>query len=338
LAILLEAAEVDMVLVISPPPPMFPTIDLVEECIPVMAEGNQKPVVFSLMGSDQVENAVSLLRAKKIPEYGFPERAASALGALWRRVSIKKSIGEKPELFSNVNRSLVASILAERESYTSSLVLPSTTEKILDAYGIPVAKLHLADSPISSSEISKRIGFPVVLKIAADDISHKSDIGGIQLDLADDKEVMDAYEQLTKAVEAQDADIRVRGAYVQKMVKDGQEVIVGAVRDPIFGPLVMFGSGGVEVEGLKDVVFALAPITPSDLDYLIDNSWAGKKLKGFRSSKPADVEAVKEILVRLGQLMVDHEEIEEVEINPLNVFDKGNGALAIDMRMYVSKS
>jgi acetyltransferase len=338
LEILLDATEVDMVLVISPPPPMFPTIDLVEECIEVIEGGNQKPVVFSLMGSEQVEAAVSSLRANKIPEYGFPERAASALGVLWKRVCIEKSIGEQPDLFPDVYRDLVKKILIERGKNGSSLVLPSTTERILDAYGIQVAKLHLADSPISSSKISNEIGYPVVLKIAADDVSHKSDIGGIQLDLADDEEVMAAFERLTSAVEAQDADIQVRGAYVQKMVTGGQEVIVGAVRDPIFGPLVMFGSGGVEVEGLKDVSFALAPITPSDLEYLINSSWAGKKLKGFRQNKPADVDAVKEVLVRLGQLMVDHEEIEEVEINPLNVFELGQGALALDMRMYVSQS
>jgi acetyltransferase len=299
---------------------------------------NEKPVVFSLIGSEQVEDAVQLLRAKKIPEYGFPERAASALGALWRRESITRFLEEKPLTYRDADGGAVGAILAEEKSNGTSLALASTTERILAAYGIPIAKLHLADSPTSSREISNEIGYPVVLKIAADGISHKSEIGGIQLDLADDEEVIAAYERLTKAVEAQDADIQVRGAYVQKMVTDGQEVIVGAVRDPIFGPLVMFGSGGVEVEGLKDVSFALAPITPSDLDYLINSSWAGKKLKGFRHYKPADIDAVKEVLIRLGQLMVDHEEIQEIEINPLSVFEDGQGVLALDMRMYVSKT
>jgi acetyltransferase len=338
LEILIEADEVDMVLVISPPPPMFPTVEVVEECIPVIEEQKGKPVVFSLVGSSQVEAAVRLLRSKKIPEYGFPERAASALGALWRRVSVAKSIGEKPPTYEDVDRDIVKIILAEEMSNRNTLMLASITERILDAYGIPIAKLHLADSPTSSREISNEIGYPVVLKIAADGISHKSEIGGIQLDLADDEEVIAAYERLTKAVEAQAADIQVRGAYVQKMVSDGQEVIVGAVRDPIFGPLVMFGSGGVEVEGLKDVAFALAAITPSDLDYLIDNTWAGKRLKGFRHYNPADVDAVKEVLIRLGQLMVDHEAIHEIEINPLSVFEQGQGVLALDMRMYISKT
>ena len=122
------------------------------------------------------------------------------------------------------------------------------------------------------------------------------------------------------------------------MIKTGQEVIVGAIRDPIFGPLVMFGSGGVEVEGIKDINFALAPLTSSDLEYLIENSWAGKKLEGFRQYRPADIPALKQVLVYLGQLMVDHQEIEEVEINPLFVFEKGQGALAVDMRMYLSRT
>jgi acetyltransferase len=338
LEILIGAEEVDMVIVISPPPPMFPTLEVVEACIPVIEEHKEKPVVFSLMGSEQVEGAVRLLRTNKIPEYGFPERAASALGALWRRVSIEKSIGEKPFTYGDVDRDIVGVILAEEKSNGNILVHASVTERILDAYGIPIAKLHLADSPASSREISNEIGYPVVLKIAADGISHKSEIGGIQLDLADDEEVLAAYEQLTKAVEAQDANIQVRGAYVQKMVSDGQEVIVGAVRDPIFGPLVMFGSGGVEVEGLKDVTFSLAPITPSDLNYLINSSWAGKRLKGFRHYNPADIDGVKEVLIRLGQLMVDHEAIQEVEINPLSVFEQGHGVLALDMRMYIYKT
>jgi acetyltransferase len=335
LGILLEDDAVDMVLVISPPPPMFSARLIVEACIPVVRRFPRKPVVFSLMGSDQVSEAMARLRLEKVPEYNFPEKAASALGALWRRACVLESLDGSPITTTGINRDQVESLLAEITENSSNLVPASITEAILDTYGIPLAKLHLAESALTSSEISRQIGFPVVLKIAADDVSHKSDVGGIHLNLATDSEVQDAFIKLTEAVQAQDPEIQVRGAYVQKMVSEGQEVIVGAVRDPIFGPMVMFGSGGVEVEGLQDVIFSLAPVTHDDLDYMIDNTWAGRKLKGFRHYKPGDIEGLKIVLVNLGQLLVDHPEISEVEVNPLYVFEDGKGVLAVDMRMYL---
>jgi acetyltransferase len=323
-----------MALVISPPPPMFSAKQIVEACIPVVRKYAAKPVIFSLMGSEQVSEAVARLRMEKIPDYNFPEKGASALGALWKRAQIINNLNEEPILIDGVGTAAVRSLFAEISS-DNRLVPAATTERILDAYGIPLAKLHLAESAVTSSEISKQIGFPVVLKIAADGVSHKSDIGGIQLNLASDHEVQEAFQKLTDAVHAQDPEIRIRGAYVQKMVSDGQEVIVGAVRDKIFGPMVMFGSGGVEVEGLQDVVFALAPVTPDDLAFMLNNTWAGKKLKGFRHFSRGDIEALKDTLVRLGQLLVDFPEISEVEINPLYVFEQEKGVLAVDMRMYL---
>jgi len=126
-------------------------------------------------------------------------------------------------------------------------------------------------------------------------------------------------------------DARIEGVHVQRQIPQGQEVIVGAVRDPLFGPLMMFGSGGVEVEGLKDVAFALAPLNQAEAQEMIRKTWAGRKLKGFRNIPPADEESVVDVLVKLSRLVMEHEDIEEIEINPLRVL--GKGAVAVDVRI-----
>ena len=128
-------------------------------------------------------------------------------------------------------------------------------------------------------------------------------------------------------------DAKLVGAYVQKMVPPGQEVIIGAVRDPQFGPVVMFGSGGTEVEGLKDLAFGLAPLTDLEIKNMLGKTWAGRKLDGYRNILPADTQAVKEALIRLAQLAWDFPELAEIEINPLRVFSNGQGAAAVDIRM-----
>ena len=129
---------------------------------------------------------------------------------------------------------------------------------------------------------------------------------------------------------------QIDGVHIQRQIADGQEVIVGMVRDPQFGPLMMFGSGGVEVEGLKDVAFALGPLNQAEAESMMRNTWAGKKLKGFRSIPPVDEEAVKDVLVKLSHLAIEHEEIEEIEINPLCVLIKG--AIAVDVRIKIRQA
>jgi acyl-CoA synthetase (NDP forming) len=171
------------------------------------------------------------------------------------------------------------------------------------------------------------------MKIASPDILHKSDIGGVVLDIQNPHSLGIAYTQIMEAVRRAQAQARIEGVHIQRQIPNGQEVIVGAVRDPQFGPLMMFGSGGVEVEGLKDVSFALAPLTQAEASIMIRKTWAGRKLRGFRNILPADEQAVVDVLVKLSHLVWENESIEEIEINPLRVFAKGT--TAIDVRMKV---
>lgn len=198
-------------------------------------------------------------------------------------------------------------------------------------YGIPTVPIKLARNEKEAVVIANELGFPIVMKIASPDILHKSDVGGVILNINDIESLKNNYAQMIKQIKSVKPEVRIEGAYLQHQVPQGQEVIVGMARDPLFGALMMFGSGGVEVEGLRDVAFALAPLSQTEAGEMIRATWAGRKLKGFRNIPPADEESVAEILIKLSQLAYEHEEIEEIEINPLRVLNKG--AVAVDVRV-----
>jgi acetyltransferase len=173
------------------------------------------------------------------------------------------------------------------------------------------------------------------LKIASAEIIHKSDAGGVLLQLTDPNAVMEGYRRVINNCQTSRPDAELIGVHVQKMIPPGQDVIVGAIQDPQFGAMVMFGSGGTEVEGLKDVQFALAPITYDEAELLLEETWAGRKLKGFRNLAPADRKAVLDVIIRVAQLAFDFPQLREIEINPLSVLEQGQGALAVDVRVNV---
>jgi acetyltransferase len=205
--------------------------------------------------------------------------------------------------------------------------------------------VHLAESLVFQQETGRLTDQPrrVALKIVSPDIPHKSDIGGVLLDLPDAQAVRGGFDAIMTAARSAYPQAELQGVYVQEMISDlGQEVILGAVQDAQFGPLVMFGSGGVEVEGLRDVAFGLAPLTRSEADRMLASTWAGRKLDGYRSLPPADRQAVLEALLRLAQLAADAllrndgPELIELEINPLRVLPPGRGAVALDVRARLS--
>jgi len=205
----------------------------------------------------------------------------------------------------------------------------------MTAYGIPTAPVKLARSETEAAEIAAGLGFPVVLKVASPDIPHKSDVGGVLLNIQTPEEAATGFRSVTERARRARPDAKIEGVHIQRQLPDGQEVILGARRDAQFGALMMFGSGGVEVEGLKDVAFALAPLTLSEAEDMLRRTWAGRKLNGYRNIPPVDAEAVKDILQRLAQLAYDFPEIAEIEINPLRVLAKG--AVAVDVRVKIEK-
>jgi acetate---CoA ligase (ADP-forming) len=313
LGILLADAAVDAVMVILPPPPLYSAESIAEAIIPVIS-ASEKPVLIALMGSMLVEQARAALHLAQIATYPFPERAASALGALARRAEL-------------LQRSLPG-ISTEAAPLSIAYLSP---EEIVTRYGIAAALQRHASSAEEAAASADELGYPVVLKISSPDILHKSDVGGVLLGLRSRQEVLLGYAQVTELAHANRPDANIQGVTVQHQVESGQDLIIGAVRDIDFGPLMMFGSGGVEAEGLRDISFALAPLDEVEARELIERTWAGRRLAGFRNILAADRTAVVETLLRLSRLVIEHPEIKEIEINPLRALE--HEAVALDVRL-----
>jgi acetyl coenzyme A synthetase (ADP forming)-like protein len=330
LSLLLADPGVDGVLVIIPPPPVD-TAEMDAEVIIPLIQASAKPVLVALMGGATIRIAAGLFRQARIPEYRFPERAVSALAALVRRADFLGKAQESPTSWKDINALAAHETLAG--ALPGSFLDPLAAEHLMAAYHIPVSSVRLARTEAEAARIARELGFPVVLKVASPDISHKSDLGGVLLNIQTPEEVRFGFRTVTERARRAQPRATVEGVHIQRMLTGGQEVIIGVRRDPQFGALAMFGSGGVEVEGLKDIAFALAPLLPSEADDLLQHTWAGRKLAGFRNIPPGDEGAVKEILQRLAQLAADHPQIAEIEINPLLVLAPGQGATALDVRV-----
>ncbi len=316
LKLLLDDPGIDSVLLILPPPPTYKAESVAEAVAPII-RSSSKPTVVALLGSRGTAAAFELFNRRQVVTYPFPERAASALGALAHHAELLRRHAAQPSA-------------PARSWPRPQTPHDSTPEALVAAYGIATLPLKLARSADEAASLAAEAGFPVAMKIASADIIHKSDVGGVLLDIQTAEAAHSGYAQILSAAAASAPQARVAGVSIQKLAPTGQEVIVGVVRDPTFGPLVMFGSGGLEAEGLKDIAFALAPLTTDGALSLMRQTWAGRRLDGFRGLPPADKAAVADVLVRLSWLACDHPELSEIEINPLRV--PAVGAIAVDIR------
>ncbi|MBC7316984.1 MAG: acetate--CoA ligase family protein, partial [Chloroflexi bacterium] len=211
-------------------------------------------------------------------------------------------------------------------------------QDILKAYGITTPKSAVGATPEEAVAICREIGYPVVMKIASPDILHKSDVGGIIVGVKSDEEARAAFDTLIQRALAHKPGATIWGVQVQEMVTNAREVIIGMNRDPQFGPLVMFGLGGIYVEVLKDVVFRVAPMSRRQAEEMVSSIRSYKLLTGVRGQPPADVRAVVETILRVAQLVTDFPEIAELDINPLLVREEGRGAVAVDMRLILKQT
>ena len=334
LRLLLSDPGVDSALVILPPPPMFTAGAVAKALIPIIHHSD-KPVVIALMGERLIQEAVEHFRAAHVPEYRFPERAASALAVLAQRAEyLDRAVGQAGSLPNNITGLRLEQAATILETHHSKgLLPPEIASNLLQAYGILTPPARLATCAKQAVEFAAALGFPVALKVASSEIPHKSDAGGVLLNLEDEQAVARGFAAIIENIHTAQPQATIQGVYVQPMVTAGQEVIVGALQDVQFGPIVMFGSGGVEVEGLRDVAFALAPLTEEEVGYLLENTWAGRKLHGYRNLPPADRAAVLDILSRVGRLATDFPQLSTIEINPLRVLPQGQGAVAVDIRI-----
>ena len=327
--------NVDGILVILTPQAMTEieaTAKVVVQLAREQAPQQARPILACFMGEARVQAGIRILNQGGIPNYPFPERAAAAFQALARYRAIRAEPLPQFEHFE-MDRAQVKDVLDKARAAGRVSLGDAEARAVMAAIGLRVPESRLAATPDEAVAAAEAIGYPVALKIASPDILHKTDIGGVKLNLATPGDVRDAFELILYRVTRYMPDAEIWGCQVQRMAPPGLEVLVGMNRDPQFGPLVTFGLGGIYVEALRDVAFRVAPFSRREADAMIREIRAHALLEGIRGRPEADTEAIVEALLRVGQLVTDFPEIVELDINPLIVYEKGRGALALDARM-----
>lgn len=297
------------------------------------AAGVRKTIVTCLMGRDGVTAAQSALREKKIPSFAFPESAAGALAhASSYGTWLAAPEGSTPSF--TVDRAVVERLIARVDG--ARWLTPEEVRVLLEAYGIAMPRACEVTSAAEAEAAADAIGYPLVLKLASDTITHKSDVGGVVLNLGDRAAVREAFVAVEERITALGRRSEMRGALLQQMVKGGVETFVGATRDAQYGHLLGFGIGGVHVELWKDVAFRVAPIRDTEARAMLEQIRARALLDGFRGGPKADKAALTEVLLRVGQLVGEFPEIVELDINPLIAFE--SGCIAVDARVRISRA
>jgi len=303
-----------------------------------LAKNRDKPVLAVFMGGVNVEEASRYLRENSVPCFGFPEKAVRALGALTQYASFLDRPESKPEVLYDVDKAAVRNIIDSVRQDSRVVLLAHEAADVMRAYGIHAPFARLATSVLEAERYSEEIGYPVVLKVTSPEILHKSDVGGIVLDVKSAEEASSAYSSILTRVSRYMPRAQVYGVTVGKMVDQGKELIIGVNRDVQFGPLIMFGLGGIYINFLQDVSFRLAPLSLEEARDMVSETKAYFLLKGVRGEKPSDINAVLNTIIRVSQLVVDFPEIVEMDINPLFVYEEGRGCIAIDVKITLSRS
>ncbi|MGD9200843.1 MAG: acetate--CoA ligase family protein, partial [Chitinispirillia bacterium] len=326
--------SVDAVLVILTPQAMTrpaETARAIAEC-----SNSSKPILVSFMGGLDVESGRNRLVASNIPDYPSPERAINTLKAMytysiWRQRPLR--------IISRfaANRRRVERILTRDLNRGIYNIGEAEAKSVLTAYGFTVLPGKLACSADEAANFAEKIGLPIAMKIASPDIIHKSDVGGVVLNLSTLQQVKDAYDLMVLRIDQKFPDVKIDGVYIERMSAKGREVILGMNRDPQFGPMLMFGLGGIFVEVMKDVSFHIAPITEEDAMYMIENTRSIDLLKGVRGQEPFDLRAIATALQRMSQLVTDFPQIAEMDINPFMVGSAGQESVAVDARITLTK-
>lgn len=301
-----------------------------------LAAATPKPVVACFLGEEDVGPGVELLSRNGVPNFRFPERAVAALDKLHNYAENRRRPKAKKEPRLRASRARVKTAIGFSRGGGYLHIGGLQALDILGAYGLKAPPGALARTPDEAAAIAASIGFPVAMKVISPNILHKSDVGGIKVGVADEQGARQAFEEIRMAVKVNMADALFVGVAVQEQIEDAREVIIGASRDPQFGPMLMFGLGGIYVEVLKDVSFRIAPLTRDDAFKMMTEVRAFPLLSGSRGQKPADTGAIVEALLRCSQLVVDFPDILEMDINPLLVKPRGRGAVAADARLVIT--
>ncbi len=337
LRILLQDEGVDSIIVIYIPPLVTQPEEVARAIRDAANEfWGQKPLLACFMSARGAPPELASDGERVVPSLAFPEAAAMALAktcehAEWRKRP-KGTVPKLPKVNSDKGRQIVERALAEGKGDTVWLSAPACAE-LLAAYGIRSAKAKLARTTRAAAEAAKRIGFPVAAKIASSTITHKTDIGGVALNLQSEVAVRGAFDLMKDRLREMGRLREMDGIMVQEMVSGGIEAIVGVTQDPSFGPLMMFGLGGTYVELLKDIVFRIHPLTDLDAGEMVRSPKGYPLLEGWRGSEPGDTAALEELLLRVSAMVEEIPEMMEMDLNPVKVLSPGQGCLVVDTRI-----
>jgi acetyltransferase len=328
-----EDEKVDAIVVVVTPQNMTRPSELAEKLTAV--HRGQKPVLAVFMGCTEVAAAKEKLMALGIPNYPSPERAIIALRAMCDYAAWRHRPARIVTRFP-VNRRRVDRVIHMQMRSGEAQIGEVEAKEILRAYDFNILGGQLARTSDEAVEIAERLGYPVVMKISSPGIIHKSDFGGVRINLANAEQVRDAFDLMMLRIQKRAPNAHLRGVYVEKMGQRGREVILGMTRDPQFGPMLMFGLGGIFVEVMKDVTFHLAPITAEEAMQMLKGTRSYALLQGARGQAPVDLDALAGALQRISQLATDYPEIKELDINPFIVGPVGMQAYVADARMTLS--
>lgn len=317
-------------------PTAFTNVEKIAKSIITVSKQIKKPILSCLLGLYDVSKGIDLLEENSIPNYRFPESAARALAEMSKftswlkrpKTSVKKFVVDTPKATQ-----IIKKVKAEGRSF----LLEQEAYDVLKTYGFPVVQSVLATSEAQAVSSAEKIGFPVVMKIASTDILHKFDFGGVILNVKNKTETRKSYNNILRNIRTKMPKAKITGIMIEEMAVEGKEVILGMNYDEQFGPILMFGMGGIYVEALDDVIFRLAPIRELTADYMISKTKTYKILDGFRGGPVYDTPAISECLKRLSQLVTDFNDIKELDINPLIVYEKGNGCKIVDARIILKE-
>jgi len=339
-AIALEAALNDQnvfsVVVLLTPQAMTDSLTTAKNIVEISEKHPEKPVISVFMGGEWVAEASEYLKDNGVPCYNFPEKGIKTLNALYQYARHLRLPEIDPPAFDDIERAKVKEIFDSVKKDNRNVLFPHEAMQVAKAYGISAPASQLATTADEAVEYAEEMGYPVVMKIVSPDIMHKTDIGGVELNLTNSNMVRIAFEEIMRKSRKAQPLAKIYGITVDKMVPKGKEMIIGMSRDPQFGPMVMFGLGGIYVNFLKDVAFRLAPMNEREAQNMMEETKSYTLLKGVRGEAPADIDALRDAILRVGHLVWDFPELKDLDINPIFVYDASEGVSALDVKITLS--
>ncbi len=329
----LKDPDVHSVVVLLTPQAMTDSLTTAKHVVDISKRYPEKPLICVFMGGNWVADASEYLKDQGVPCYNFPEKGIKTLDALYQYARYLKLPELEPPVFDDIDRARVRKIFNDVINDGRKVLFPHEAMQVVKAYGIPAPGSGLAKTADEAVAYAEEMGYPVVMKVVSPEIMHKSDIGGVELNLTNSNMVRIAFEEIMRKSRKAQPLAKIYGITVDQMVPKGREMIIGMSRDPQFGPMVMFGLGGIYVNFLKDVSFRLAPMNVREAQEMMEETRSYNLLKGVRGEPPADIDTIREAILRVGHLVWDFPELKDLDINPIFVYDEGKGVSALDVKI-----